>query len=60
MKNIKKKRQKFNSLIRIRLKQKQWLKENKDCRTMAGFLDKIINTYKNGNNEKDTTEKRDE
>lgn len=40
------------------MKQKQWLKDNKDCRTMAGFLDKIINTYKNGNNEKDTTEKR--
>ena len=56
MKNIKKKRQKFNTLIRIQMKQKRWLKENKgECRTMAGFLDKIINDYKNGNNEKAKT-----
>lgn len=24
-----------------------WLKDNKDTRTIAGFLDKIINEYKN-------------
>ncbi len=36
----------FNKRIRIDEKNLAWLRENKDCRTMAGFLDKIINEYK--------------
>ncbi len=42
---------KFDGLARIRKKQIVWLKENKpkDVRTIAGFLDIIINTYKNEN-----------
>ena len=42
----------FNNLIRIRKKQKEWLRKNKEknnCKTMAGFLDKIINNFKNEN-----------
>lgn len=40
------KRSKFNGLIRIRKSQIEWLKLNRDCRTIAGFLDKIINKHK--------------
>ena len=40
------KHSRFQSLIRIDRKQLDWLKANKDCRTMSGFLDKIINYYK--------------
>ena len=36
----------FNKLVRINEKQLKWLRENKDCKTMAGFLDKIINNFK--------------
>ncbi len=39
----------FQSLVRIRKDQIKWLKENKKdggCKTMAGFLDKIINQHK--------------
>lgn len=39
----------FNKIIRIDEKQLQWLKENKICKTDAGFLDIIINKYKNEN-----------
>lgn len=40
------KKSNFNKLVRISNKQLNWLKENKDTRTVAGFLDKIINNYK--------------
>lgn len=54
------KRTRFKDKIRIDPKQKRWLKRNKGkYKTMAGFLDLIINTYKNGDNEKDKIEKRD-
>lgn len=36
----------FKSLVRIDPVQLKWLKENKDTKTIAGFLDKIINKYK--------------
>jgi hypothetical protein len=38
----------FTAIIRIDKYQLKWLKEHKDTRTIAGFLDKIINTYKYG------------
>lgn len=44
--SIKKKRTRFTEKVRIDPKQLQWLRENKDTYTMAGFLDKIINEYK--------------
>ena len=37
---------KFSKIVRIRPEQLKWLKENKDTKTVAGFLDKIINSYK--------------
>lgn len=37
----------FSKKIRIKKKQLEWIRENKNTRTMAGFLDKIINQYKN-------------
>ena len=37
----------FNKLVRIREAQLDWLKLNKKTKTMAGFLDIIINTFKN-------------
>jgi len=39
----------FKKKIRIDEKQLEWLRQHKDCRTMAGFLDKIINCYKKTN-----------
>lgn len=36
----------FKKKIRIDPKKLEWVQENKDCRTDAGFLDKIINFYK--------------
>ena len=42
----------FKKKIRIDEKNLEWLRENKDCRTMAGFLDKIINNYKKESNDK--------
>lgn len=36
----------FTKLIRIDPEQLKWIQENKDTRTDAGFLDKIINEYK--------------
>ena len=44
--NYKKKKTRFKSLIRIDPKQKKYLYKNKDCKTMAGFLDKLINFQK--------------
>ena len=41
----------FNRMVRIDEHQLDWLRQNKKknkCKTMAGFLDKIINNYKNG------------
>ena len=39
----------FNKLVRIKQSKLKWLKENKpkNVKTMAGFLDIIINDYKN-------------
>ena len=45
---------KFDTCAKVRKKQLLWLKENKGkngCRTVAGFLDKIINQYKTPHNE---------
>lgn len=42
----KKKRTRFGQKVRISEKNLLWLKENKDCKTIAGFLDKIINSEK--------------
>lgn len=39
----------FITLARIDPKQLAWLKENKDTKTIAGFLDKVINYYKQHN-----------
>lgn len=36
----------FTTKIRIDPKQLQWLKENKDTKTLAGYLDKLINEIK--------------
>lgn len=41
-----KRKTRFTTLVRIDPKQLAWLKENKDTRTVAGFLDKIINDHK--------------
>ncbi len=42
------KRTRFSKLVRIDRKQLDWLKKYKDTKTIAGFLDKIINVYKSG------------
>ena len=42
----KKKKTRFTRLARIDPQQLTWLKDNKDTKTVAGFLDKIINKYK--------------
>lgn len=42
----KKTKTRFTSLVRIDPKTLNWLKENKDTKTVAGFLDKIISQYK--------------
>ena len=44
----KKSKTRFGKKIRITDNNLKWLRENKDTKTMAGFLDKIINEYKNG------------
>ena len=39
----------FDKIIRIKDKQKQWIQDNKkkrNCKTDAGFLEVIINYYK--------------
>jgi len=36
----------FEMKIRIKKTQLEWLKNNKDTKTIAGFLDTIINEYK--------------
>lgn len=36
----------FRAVVKIDKKQLEWLRENKDTKTIAGFLDKIINQYK--------------
>ena len=46
MKKFKNYKSQFNSCVKVRKKQLEWLKENKDCKTVAGYLDKIINKYK--------------
>jgi len=38
----------FNKAIKIRDSQHKWIRQNKDTKTLAGYLDKIINQYKNG------------
>lgn len=47
----------FDKLVRINKKQLLWLKENKDTKTVAGFLDKIINEYKHGSNKSVVSDK---
>lgn len=46
MKSHEEKKTKFTKVIRLRPEQLKWLKENKDTKTLAGYLDKIINHYK--------------
>lgn len=46
MKSMEKKKQVFNDRVRVRKSQKLWLKEHKDTKTIAGYLDKIINTHR--------------
>lgn len=41
-----KKRTRFDRLVRISQEQLEWLKKVKDTKTVAGFLDRIINDYK--------------
>lgn len=36
----------FKEKIRISKENLEWLRENKDTKTLAGFLDKIINETK--------------
>jgi hypothetical protein len=43
---MKKYKSRFKKLVRIDPKQLEWIRLNMDTKTMAGFLDKIINTYK--------------
>jgi hypothetical protein len=42
----KKSRSQFNGIIRIRTTQLLWLKKNKTTKTLAGFLDIILNDWK--------------
>lgn len=42
----------FSTHVRIDPNQKRWLEDNKDTRTVAGFLDKIINECKEYENRK--------
>jgi hypothetical protein len=46
MKKEKKRKTVFKKRIRIRENQLEWLRKNKDTKTMAGFLDKIINKFR--------------
>ena len=46
MRKKKYKKSRFSSAVKVDPKQLEWLKENKDTRTIAGYLDKIINNYK--------------
>ena len=48
MKYNNKQNSKFNKLTRVSKVQLDWLRDNKDTKTVAGFLDKIINKYKDG------------
>lgn len=41
-----KKKTRFNKHIRISPEQLEWLDINKDTKTLAGYLDKIINEHK--------------
>lgn len=43
--SYKKTKTRFSTHVRIDPKLKQWLDENKDTRTSAGFLDKIIRKH---------------
>ncbi len=49
----------FSSIIRIRPDQLAWLKENKDTRTVAGYLDKIINNHRDDLRTKERTLEED-
>lgn len=46
MKKEKKEKYTFDRLIRIRKRQLEWLRKSKNTKTMAGFLDIIINYYR--------------
>ncbi|MFA5358635.1 MAG: hypothetical protein WC310_02310 [Patescibacteria group bacterium] len=41
-----KRKTRFKALVRIDPKQRDYLDDNRDTKTIAGFLDKIINNYK--------------
>jgi ribosomal protein L32 len=41
-----KKKSKWKKRIRISETNLEWIRQNKDTRTMAGYLDKIINNHK--------------
>ena len=43
---MKKSRSIYTDLTRVSRSNLEWIKENKDTRTTAGYLDKIINKYK--------------
>lgn len=36
----------FSKCVKVRPEQLKWLQENRDTKTVAGFLDKIINEKK--------------
>jgi hypothetical protein len=46
MGDMKYRQSRFSSCAKIDPKQLAWLKDNKDTKTIAGFLDKVINKYK--------------
>lgn len=37
---------KFNSCVKVRSGTLEWLRDSKDTKTIAGYLDKIINYYR--------------
>lgn len=44
----------FEKSIKIRKSQDEWIIKNKDTRTKAGYLDKIINHYRKHNADNNT------
>ena len=46
MNNKKRYKSCFNKCIKIRQKHYDWIVKVKDTKTLAGFLDKVINSYK--------------
>lgn len=56
----KKKKQVFGKKVRIREKELIWLKKNKDTKTIAGYLDKLINYYRTNVHRKQKVDDRKE